>query len=275
MQQNQNHRPAFTLIELLVVIAIIAVLIGLLLPAVQKVREAAARAKCQNNLKQLGVALHNFHDANGYFPAATIDVPLTSWTPFTLPYIEQTGLASQYDLTVDFSNALNDDVSNNNPLKPNRIQVPTFLCPSVPTANRVTDTHSRGALDYMPLSQLYRDGNGGNAYVDYPGTFGLPFPASDGTYVGVLGHRSATNNLKRKITDVTDGSSNTVLLAECAGITDVFIMGAATGQTGGDGAWANPAAQIRIAGCQPAATDYGADAGADGYQLHQCTDQQP
>jgi prepilin-type processing-associated H-X9-DG protein len=105
----------------------------------------------------------------------------------------------------------------------------------------------------MPLSQLYRDPNGGNAYVDYPGTFGLPFPASDGTYVGVLGHRSATNNLKRKITDVTDGSSNTVLLAECAGITDVYIMGAATGQTGGDGAWANPAAQIRIAGCQPTA----------------------
>src|SRR5258707_78116 len=102
-----STRRAFTLIELLVVIAIIAILIGLLLPAVQKVREAAARAKCQNNLKQLGIACHSYNDANSRYPPGGgakgggnglgKAADYGSWIVYLLPYIEQGNLATQID----------------------------------------------------------------------------------------------------------------------------------------------------------------------------------
>jgi prepilin-type N-terminal cleavage/methylation domain-containing protein/prepilin-type processing-associated H-X9-DG protein len=263
LSSKRRQTTAFTLIELLVVIAIIAILIGLLLPAVQKVREAAARAKCQNNLKQLGLALLNSHDQNGAFPAAWLESKnsagvtiTTSWVPFTFSYIEQGSISSIYNFDVDFTNIANDDVGKVNPLiKANAKHVPTLICPSDPNPDRVTDTANRAPTDYMPTCELIpvqRTAGQSNPNADYPGTFGMPFPPPDGTYVGVLGKSIPTKIVKRKVTDILDGTSNTIMLAECAGLTDIWVGGHPGNiLPTGDAAWCNPQTQIVVGGCDP------------------------
>src|SRR5437867_897589 len=151
-------RRAFTLLELLVVIAIIAVLIGLLLPAVQKVREAASRMKCQNNLKQIALAFHNYENVNQQFPLAYTDPSTPSqghnWAPSVLPYLEEGNLVRDYNVSVEWWKPPNRAIVAQ--------QLKIMQCPSTPNQDRMEDKpmtpppNKTGACgDYFPPTGVH------------------------------------------------------------------------------------------------------------------------
>jgi prepilin-type N-terminal cleavage/methylation domain-containing protein len=199
----------FTLIELLVVIAIIAILIGLILPAVQKVREAAARTQCANNLKQIGLAVHNYHGVYGQLPPAAVGGDgEVSWAVFLLPYLEQDNLYRQWNLSLRYT-------YYRHPASVVGAQVKTYYCPSrrVPPQFSVNgDTRapwggSPGALgDYAA--------NGGNTTLVWddprfgPGVL-LYADTTFGPNDTITGWHSMSS-----FSDITDGLSNTLLIGE-------------------------------------------------------------
>jgi prepilin-type N-terminal cleavage/methylation domain-containing protein len=198
------NRRGFTLIELLVVIAIIAILIGLLLPAVQKVREAAARTQCQNNLKQLGISMHNYHDTNGLFPYPRSGGGQNrhTWALLLLPYIEQGNIYSVYQnpiTGVSQTDGFNNITSTDPTVTAARqASVKTFLCPTRHQPGSLSPIAAGSTVVGTPSD--YAACTGDNGTVPSDGMFQLV--NSNHTLSGL------------RISNITDGLSNTLMIGE-------------------------------------------------------------
>lgn len=241
VNKQGGQRKGFTLIELLVVIAIIAILVALLLPAVQQAREAARRSSCKNNMKQLGLALHNYHDVHSSFPFAwmldgvtTGTLNASPWGVQILPYIEQGPLYDQWNSSAP---ALTGDAgglaSNINPAAIASNQalilnpIPVYMCPST-AADTVHDygvasfglSWRAARSDYMPILAIYRDLRS-ISYTGHPA-----YGDEHGMLVSVgrdPSDPSKVSGSTTKFRDMVDGTSNTIALGERVGGNQIYM----------------------------------------------------
>jgi prepilin-type N-terminal cleavage/methylation domain-containing protein len=186
MPASARRRSGFTLIELLVVIAIIAILIALLLPAVQQAREAARRSSCKNNMKQIGLAMHNYHDTYNSLP---MGMNLQIYGPFVaiLPNLDQSNLQGLYDFDLYYTDPLNADAINQT--------LPVYLCPTM--------TLPRGVPEVVC--------NEPGGPTSYGASLGTSSNGTDGLFDGYANYASPR---PVKFRDITDGQTNTVMIGE-------------------------------------------------------------
>ncbi|ADB17651.1 protein of unknown function DUF1559 [Pirellula staleyi DSM 6068] len=236
-----RNRRAFTLVELLVVIAIIGVLVALLLPAVQAARESARRMSCSNNMKQIAIAAHNFHDTKGFFPpgalrsgttAATSEVCKKlgvttnnvnhSWAVFILPFMEQGNLADRYNMNANWAATENLPVVAT-PLK-------GFVCPSTPGGTERFYEKTVNSVVVKAAAGDYAPNNGYDSALEAAGF----------ADVCVMRNGILQVNVTVNLTEIRDGSSNTILVSEDAGRPANYRAGKLYSPTAGtDGGWAD------------------------------------
>ena len=215
----QNRRKGFTLVELLVVIAIIGILVALLLPAVQAAREAARRMSCSNNLKQIGLALHNYHDTYKKFPMGVWRTSQGGWGPSwwtsTLPYLEQTALYSQYDYS-GWSPGWVHQHHQNNCQVTHDIQINYMLCPSSPLPP-LWNTGGQGRAcnqtmpSYVGIAGAVRE----NGFTEDQRNWACCNCCGGNAGNGITsGSGPFTQNRPIKIADLRDGTSSTMIVGE-------------------------------------------------------------
>lgn len=204
-----RKRRGFTLIELLVVIAIIAILVALLLPAVQQAREAARRTQCKNNLKQLGLAIHNYHEQFSVFPIGSSSPfnTLTNWRAHILPFLDQAPLYNKLNFVG--GSFLGSGLSGGNEILAN-LSIPAYLCPSSslnPTVGGINN--GQNTLMHMYVGIAGATPDPGGRTVGSASNYG-GFYCNNGTF---------RHNQSSRIADLTDGTSNTMMIGEQSGLT--------------------------------------------------------
>lgn len=221
MRSSKITKPGFTLVELLVVIAIIGILVGLLLPAVQAAREAARRMQCGNNLKQLGLALHNYESALKVFPPSRINISSPrfqqSWVSMILPYIEQSNIHNGYTHGTNWYAPVNDPFTTT--------KLSFMICPSAPDDRGVPDT----AL-YADITKNSRTDQPIWGYADYGSINAVRGAIFVLSGLPSIGSAETLGGLGRgpkgvKLASFTDGLSNTAIVSEAAGRPAIYIRG--------------------------------------------------